>query len=511
MAISSILRIAVLFFAVGFSACGHSEFDSAISVQLMYPASASSASLTAVDAEGVESIEGAENQPGFQYAPALHNTASASYQRDSSNRILIRVLGPGFHPIEAWFERSEGRGVIRGVPPGTRISVEVDEYDSDAAFLGTNARLLGRGWARGITLSAGEDKTVEVAMYAKGTIVTIFGAKAVGGKGTSGDSGDGGLSHDARTRNPSAVKAGPDGSIYVSSSSNGRVKRIDRFGYVSNFAGNGRFDAIDVSNIAGVDASSVSAGFVYDIDIDPFGNIYLLTHLGQIIKVSAAGKILGAMHNDVLINPVGWRWFNFAVVNSNLLYFVSDLDSRVYRIEDYNKSDYVRNGTPYSPTEPFNRLFYPIREPSGITYASKSDSLIFADTGNNRIMELSLSDDRIRYVVADDVGKRSFSEGVSPLSMAPVNPRVVEYNHITGKIFFVEENSKSSSVRYITPDNVVRTFAGTGEIGFSGDGGPAPDAQLYDPRGVTVDSRGNAYIADYGNHAVRKVVGGALP
>jgi len=57
----------------------------------------------------------------------------------------------------------------------------------------------------------------------------------------------------------------------------------------------------------------------------------------------------------------------------------------------------------------------------------------------------------------------------------------------------------------------VRLFAGTGLAGFSGDGGPATLAQLYDARAITVDSRGNAYIADYGNHAIRMVVGGALP
>jgi len=39
----------------------------------------------------------------------------------------------------------------------------------------------------------------------------------------------------------------------------------------------------------------------------------------------------------------------------------------------------------------------------------------------------------------------------------------------------------------------------------------APAARLNDPRAVAVDSRGNAYIADYGNHAIRMVVGGALP
>jgi DNA-binding beta-propeller fold protein YncE len=90
-----------------------------------------------------------------------------------------------------------------------------------------------------------------------------------------------------------------------------------------------------------------------------------------------------------------------------------------------------------------------------------------------------------------------------------VRPRVVDYNPITGKIFFVETGS--NRVLYIDAQGRVRTFAGTGNTGFSGDGGLATAAQLFDPRAVTVDSRGNAYIADYGNHAIRMVVGGALP
>jgi hypothetical protein len=93
--------------------------------------------------------------------------------------------------------------------------------------------------------------------------------------------------------------------------------------------------------------------------------------------------------------------------------------------------------------------------------------------------------------------------------MAPAKPRVVDYNHITGKIFFVEQGT--NRILHIDSQGKVHTFAGTGVIGFSGDGGPATAAQLNDPRAVAVDSRGNAYIADSGNHAVRMVVGGALP
>jgi DNA-binding beta-propeller fold protein YncE len=93
--------------------------------------------------------------------------------------------------------------------------------------------------------------------------------------------------------------------------------------------------------------------------------------------------------------------------------------------------------------------------------------------------------------------------------MSILKPRVVDYNPIIGKIFFVE--GSSSRVLYIDAAGKVRLLAGTGANEFSGDGGLATAAGLSDPRAVAVDSRGNAYIADYGNHAIRMVVGGALP
>ena len=61
------------------------------------------------------------------------------------------------------------------------------EYDNTAIPSGDAviaAPLLGRGWRHGITLSPGEVETVPVAMYAKGTIVTVCGAPASGGAGT---------------------------------------------------------------------------------------------------------------------------------------------------------------------------------------------------------------------------------------------------------------------------------------------------------------------------------------
>ena len=60
-------------------------------------------------------------------------------------------------------------------------------------------------------------------------------------------------------------------------------------------------------------------------------------------------------------------------------------------------------------------------------------------------------------------------------------------------------------VRRIDAAGVITTFAGTGEEGFSGDGGPAAQARLDRPAAVAVDASGNVYIADLGNQRVRRI------
>jgi uncharacterized protein (TIGR03437 family) len=60
-------------------------------------------------------------------------------------------------------------------------------------------------------------------------------------------------------------------------------------------------------------------------------------------------------------------------------------------------------------------------------------------------------------------------------------------------------------VRKVTPAGVITTVAGTGESGYSGDGGPANQAQLNAPYGLAADGAGNLYIADLANNRIRRV------
>jgi len=60
-------------------------------------------------------------------------------------------------------------------------------------------------------------------------------------------------------------------------------------------------------------------------------------------------------------------------------------------------------------------------------------------------------------------------------------------------------------VRRVSPTGIITTFAGNGTRGYSGDNGPAADAQLASPYGLTIDRQGNLLIADLGNRVFRRV------
>jgi hypothetical protein len=73
----------------------------------------------------------------------------------------------------------------------------------------------------------------------------------------------------------------------------------------------------------------------------------------------------------------------------------------------------------------------------------------------------------------------------------------------TGTVYFSEYSNHR--VRKVAADGKISTLAGTGEADYGGDDGPAVSARLNYPRGVAVDGEGAVYVADAGNHRVRKV------
>jgi trimeric autotransporter adhesin len=73
----------------------------------------------------------------------------------------------------------------------------------------------------------------------------------------------------------------------------------------------------------------------------------------------------------------------------------------------------------------------------------------------------------------------------------------------SGDLFIADTGN--NVVREITPNGIITTFAGNGTVGYSGNLGPATQAQLHGPAGVAVDSSGDVYIADSANNVIREV------
>ena len=76
--------------------------------------------------------------------------------------------------------------------------------------------------------------------------------------------------------------------------------------------------------------------------------------------------------------------------------------------------------------------------------------------------------------------------------------------HHLGNIYISDRDNHR--IRKVTVSTgIISTIAGTGTGSYSGDNGAATSASLYNPHGVVLDTAGNVYIADAGNHRIRKV------
>lgn len=139
-----------------------------------------------------------------------------------------------------------------------------------------------------------------------------------------------------------------------------------------------------------------------------------------------------------------------------------------------------------------------LNDPTGVA-VDNSGNIYIADHGNNRVRKVDATG-TITTIAGN--GNPAFSGDNGPAAQAELNQPGGIATDASGNIYIADQGNQR--VRKIAA-GVITTIAGSGVQGFSGDNGPATQASLYFPAGIATDANGNIYIADVGNERVRKI------
>jgi trimeric autotransporter adhesin len=142
--------------------------------------------------------------------------------------------------------------------------------------------------------------------------------------------------------------------------------------------------------------------------------------------------------------------------------------------------------------------------PSGLALDADGN-LFIADRANNRVREVDKNGVITTVAGTGKIGvdAGTFSGDGGPALRAHLwEPSGLAFD-ARGNLFVADRDN--NRIRKIGRDGIIATVAGTGKAGFSGDGGPATKAKLNLPENVAVDKGGNIYVSDSGNHRVRRI------
>jgi sugar lactone lactonase YvrE len=137
--------------------------------------------------------------------------------------------------------------------------------------------------------------------------------------------------------------------------------------------------------------------------------------------------------------------------------------------------------------------------PTGLTF-DPAGNLIVADGGNNRVRKIDTAG---TITTIAGTGAAGYTGDGGPATQATFNQTWGLTYDSNGNLYITDIGN--CAVRYVNTSGIINTYAGNGTCGYGGDGGKATSANLNLPRGMAFDTGGNLYIADTANHRVRKV------
>lgn len=140
-----------------------------------------------------------------------------------------------------------------------------------------------------------------------------------------------------------------------------------------------------------------------------------------------------------------------------------------------------------------------LNDPEGI-WVDSSGNIFIGDLENHVVRKIT-TDGKINTVAGNNTA--NFSGDGGPATSAALDFPLGVVTDSAGDLYIAD--SFNHRIRIVTPDGNINTYAGSGVANYSGDGGPAINADLNRPFGVCLDAAGNLYIADNENHRIRMV------
>jgi sugar lactone lactonase YvrE len=314
----------------------------------------------------------------------------------------------------------------------------------------------------------------------------------IAGTGTKGYSGDGGPASLAQLGEIGDIEVDAVGNIYLADEMAHRIRRIDTNGIITTFAGNGSWSYAGDGGPISQAAFSPPPG----VATTPAGEVFLLdSENARLRRVDAQGIVttfarLPAKTWSLALHPDG----GLCYLTGNIRIERVDQAGVVHFVGGTNTPGYGGDGGPVTAAS-FSS--------AAALVISDDGSMFIADTYNHRIRRVA-PDGIVSTVAGNGIPSGSGPGDGGPAVLAGLYYPTAVWATSAGVLYIAE--TPGQRVRMVEANGIITTIAGGHGRGFSGDGGPATQAQLSDPDGLFVDSAGRLLIADAGNNRIRCVL-----